>query len=405
MSSIELRQRRAALVAEARAIDERPGERSAEEREQIDRLLDTSDQLRDEITRAERLETDERDLAAAMLRDRPEPAHPDDPESARRTAFGVYLRGGASNLSPEQRQFLAPVDPEIRAAAAGTGSAGGYTVPAGFRDVLTETQKAYGGIANIADRIVTTTGQSLPWPTVDDTGNVGAILSENSQVTEQDFTFGQATLGAYMYTSKLVRVSIQLLEDSAFDLETWLARKLGERLGRAQAAHFATGTGSSQPQGAATGASSGKVGTTGQTATVIYDDLVDLVYSVDAAYRQSGRCAFVLNDASIKVIRKLKDSQNRPIWEVNTQVGQPDSLLGYPIVTDNGIATMAANAKSILFGDFTAGYVVRTVNDVVLLRLAERYADYLQVGFLAFQRADGLVQDSGAIKYYQNSAT
>jgi HK97 family phage major capsid protein len=208
-----------------------------------------------------------------------------------------------------------------------------------------------------------------------------------------------------MYTSKLVRVSLQLLNDNAFDLESWLAGVLGRRIGRAQNQHFTTGTGTAQPEGVQTNAVIGKTGATGQTTSVTYDDLIDLIHSVDPAYRNSGRAQFMLNDASLSAARKLKDGQNRPLWEPSIQVGTPDGLLGYGYTINQDMPVMAANAKSIMFGDFYAGYLIRDVQDVQLLRLAERYADYLQVGFLAFARTDGTPQDTAAYRAYRNSAT
>jgi HK97 family phage major capsid protein len=323
-------------------------------------------------------------------------------------AWRTWMREGASELTSEERQALRTgfIDgKELRAQGVATGAAGGYLVPAPFRAKMVETMKFYGAMRDVAEVITTETGATLPWPTNDDTANVGAILSENTQVTEQDVTIGQSDIGAYMYTSKLVRVSLQLLQDSAFDMESWLARKLGERIGRAQNAHFTTGTGTAQPEGVQTNATIGKTGTTGQTTSVTYDDLIDLIHSVDPAYRSSGRARFMLNDATLGAARKLKDSQNRPLWEPSVQVGVPDSLLGYGYTINQDMPVMAANAKSILFGDFFAGYLIRDVRDVQLLRLAERYADYLQVGFLAFSRADGAPQDASAIRAYRNSAT
>jgi HK97 family phage major capsid protein len=207
-----------------------------------------------------------------------------------------------------------------------------------------------------------------------------------------------------MYTSKMVRVSFQLLQDSVFNLDSFLARKLGERIGRIQNTHFTTGTGTAQPLGVQTNAAIGKTGTTGQTTTVIYDDLIDLIHSVDPAYR-AANARFMLNDLTVGVARKLKDSQNRPLWEPSVQVGVPDSLLGYGLVINNDMPVMAANAKSILFGDFRRAYLIRDVLGVQLLRLTERYADFLQVGFASYARADGTLQDSGAVKAYRNSAT
>ena len=148
----------------------------------------------------------------------------------------------------------------------------------------------------------------------------------------------------------------------------------------------------------------GKTGTTGQTTSVIYDDLVDLTHSVDPAYRAGAK--FMMNDSSLKVVRKLKDSQNRPLWEPSVQAGVPDSLLGFPVVTNQDVATMAANAKSILFGRLDK-YKTRIVKDVTILRLVERFAENLQVAFLLFMRADGALLDAGTnpVKYYANSAT
>lgn len=331
-----------------------------------------------------------------------------DQADAYANAWRSWMREGAADLTSEERSILRSgfVDKkELRAQGVATGAAGGYMVPAPFRAKLVETMKFFGAVRDVAEVITTETGATLPWPTNDDTANVGAILAENTQVTEQDATIGQADVGAYMYTSKLVRVSLQLLNDSAFDVESWLARKLGERIGRAQNAHFTTGTGTAQPEGIQTNATIGKTGLTGQTTSVIYDDLIDLIHSVDPAYRLGGRAGFMLHDTTLGAARKLKDGQNRPLWEPSVQAGIPDTLLGYKYTVNQDMPVMAANARSILFGDFFAGYLVRDVQDVQLMRLAERYADFLQVGFLAFARTDGTPQDASAYKAYRNSAT
>lgn len=326
-----------------------------------------------------------------------------DPEKRYQEAFDAYLRKGMSGLRDEQRDALLARDAQVRAQSAGTNSAGGYTVPPGFLVRITETMKAFGGIMNVAEVITTDTGQPLQWPTFDGTSQVGQILAENTAETALDMVFGTKTLGAFTYSSRFVQVSLQLLQDSAFDLDSWVPRQLGIRIGRAVAAHLATGTGSGQPEGLFTNATAGKTGTTGQTTSVIYDDLVDLIHSVDPAYRPNAR--WVMNDSSLKVIRKLKDSQGRPLWEPSLQVGVPDSLLGYPVTVDQGVAVMAANAKSIGFGDVNQAYIVRQVTGGQVLRLAERFADALQVGFLGFLRLDAKPNDGAAFRVYANSAT
>jgi HK97 family phage major capsid protein len=284
-------------------------------------------------------------------------------------------------------------------------SAGGYTIPEDFYNKLTDALKFYGGMRQSRAEIIrSTSGADLPMPTDDDTSNSGAILDENTQVGEQDITFGVVILGAYMYTSKLVRVSLQLLQDSAFDLESWLARKLGERIGRATNNHFTVGTGTAQPNGVVTAASEGKVGDTGQTTSVTYGDLVDLFHAVDRDYRQNGE--WMMHDSSLKALKKLEDNDGRPLWQPGLAVREPDTILGKPYIVNNDVPVMGVDAKSILFGDFSL-YKIRDVLGVQVLRLQERYADFLQVGFLAFSRHDGDLLDAGTapIKYYQNSST
>jgi HK97 family phage major capsid protein len=294
----------------------------------------------------------------------------------------------------------------IRAAGGvGTSTAGGFTVPPAFRDKLVERLKFYSAVRQEADYIQTDTGASLPWMTNNDTGNVGAILGENTAVTELDFVFGNASLDVYMYTSLLVRESLQLLQDSALDLNTFLPRKLGERIGRAQNAHFTTGTGTAQPLGIITGGTA-VAAATGNATSFSYDSLVDATARLDPAYLSGGNLNWMGSQAALGAIRKLKDTTGQPLWQPSLQAGSPDKLLGqYGFILNNDMPVPAANAKSLAFGDFRAGYIVRDVTGVQTLRLAERFAEFLQVGFLAFQRSGGTVQDTAAYTVLQNSAT
>lgn len=318
-------------------------------------------------------------------------------------AFDGYLRRGASQLSHDQRSVLDKY--EFRDLSVGTNTAGGYTVPPGFAQRITDAMKAYGGMLEVANVIDTDSGQPLVWPTADDTGNVGAILAENTAAPTQDLTFGQKTISAFMYTSGMVKVSFQLLNDSAFDLNAWLPEKFAQRIGRAVNAHFTVGTGGgTQPSGLVPNLTVGKVGAAGQLLTVTGDDLIDLIHSIDPAYR-NGRSRFMMADSSIKAVRKLKNTDGNYLWQPSLQTGAPDTLLGYPVTINQDMPAMAANAKSIAFGDFNAAYVIRRVQGVGVKRFDERFADALQVGFLSFARYDGVVDDSRAAKLYQNSAT
>lgn len=359
------------------------------------------------LERAQRLEKIDRSQHFDTDGDEPEDRGGEAGDKAYRDAFGSFLRHGMNGLEAEERQLIrshqAPI--EGRAGATSPGSAGGFFIPTDTLRRITETMKAFGGILGVANVLNTGTGNPVNWPSNDDTGNTGAILAENSQVTEQDFTLGQKTLGSYTYTSKLVRISLQLLQDNVFNLENWLGGKLGERIGRAVAAHLATGTGTGQPEGLFTNATNGKVGATGQTTSVIYDDLVDVIHAVDPAYRNAGTVRWVMSDSALKVVRKLKDTQGRPLWEPSLQTGVPSNLMGYPITVDNGVPVPAANAKSIGFGDINAAMVVRQVAGGQLMRLEERYADFLQVGFLGFIRLDAKPDDGAAFRTYAHSAT
>lgn len=327
-------------------------------------------------------------------------------EEAYAAAFRAWAISGNAGVSPEHRSTLEAgfvSSPELRALGAATGSAGGYTIPQGFRNVLTETMKYFSSVIGLANILETDTGNDVLWPGNDDTGNEGAYLGENTQLTEQDLVFTTKTLKAWTLNSKVVRVAIQLLQDSAFDLDAFLPRKLGERIGRRANRAFTVGTGTNEPEGVQTNATVGKVGAAGQVTAIIYDDLVDLEHSVDVAYRNE-RARYMLNDLTLAKVRKLKDSQNRPLWEPSLQVGAPSLINGRPYSINNDMPVMAASAKSILFGDFNAGYIVRQVRDRQAMRLTERYADYLQVGFLAFERHDGKPDDAAAIRAYQNPA-
>lgn len=315
-------------------------------------------------------------------------------------AFGRFLRHGINDLDAEDRALL---QANFRAQGTTPDDAGGYLAPDAYWARMTETLKTYGGLLSLANVITTSTGSDLSWPSNDDTGNVGGILDENTQASEQDLAFGTNKLRSFTYTSKIIRVSLQLMNDSAFDLDAYVPRKAGERIGRALAAHLATGNGTSQPQGIMTGAAVGVTGAAGQTTSITTDNLIDLEHSVDPAYRANGSFAF--SDGVLKILRKLKDADGRPLWQPSLTSAAPSMVNGKPYVIDNGIAAPAANAKSMAFGDFNAAFVVRRVAGGQVMRLTERYADFLQVGFLTFARFDARVDDTAAVKTFVHPAS
>lgn len=324
-------------------------------------------------------------------------------------AFYRFMRSGTDGLTGEQRQLMAERRQEGRANFLGEASPayGGYLVPDEYLATMQEAMKAYGGLINYANVITTSTGNNLQWPTNDDTGNKGAILAENTQIPDTDLTFGTRAIGAHTYTSKLVRVSLQLLQDSAFNLETWLPRKLGERIGRAVAEDLIAGTGVAEPTGLLPNATASGVTSTAANwntfaaadQAAIYDSLIDLEHSIDPAYRMNLR--FLFNDKVLAKLRKVKDADNRPLWLPVPVAGMPATINGQPYAIDQGMpwkASWASADRPILFGNFHEGYLVRQVLDVQQVRLAERYADYLQVGFFGFMRLDAMPDDANAVK-------
>lgn len=310
-------------------------------------------------------------------------------------AFDHFLRTGQAN---------ADISHLRNAQGEGTSSAGGYLVPEGFRQRLTDRLKAFGGIANVAETVTTTTGNALPWPTLDDTSNEGEIVAEgNTFAAGADLAFGEKTLGAYSYMSggasaTPLRVSWELLQDSAFDVQALVSAKLGMRIARIQSAHLATGTGTSQPLGLIHGLAGQTVGTSGELS---YDDLVAFIHAVDPAYRDGAR--WVFNDASLKVIEQLQDSNGDPLWlRMNRNMADPAgsmTLLDYPITIDQGMPDMDLADSGTnwgAFGNISEGYVVRRVRDVEITVNPWARAAYRQTEFTAWARMDATQQNTNA---------
>lgn len=299
------------------------------------------------------------------------------------------------NKAPRNAAEARAYEPEARAQSVGTNSAGGFLVPTTLSTTLEEQLLFYANLRSVAQVLRTATGNPLDLPVNNDTGNKGEIIAENTAFNAQDFTFSKVSLNAYKYSAKLVLVSVELLQDSAIDLPSFLGQGLGERIGRIQADHFTTGTGSSQPQGVVTGSS---LGANAASATAIaVDDLLNLLHSVDRAYRTNG--AWMVHDSILLAIRKLKDSQNRPIFTESYRDGEPDRLLGYPVIVNNSMdSTVVATKKTVLFGDYSK-FVIRDAQDINIIRMDERYGEYGQVAFTALSRSDSKVLVSAAIKH------
>jgi HK97 family phage major capsid protein len=239
--------------------------------------------------------------------------------------------------------------------------------------------------------IRTDTGGPLPVPTVNDTTNLGHLVTEGTTIVTTDVVFAQLVLDAWKYTSDKVLVSTELMQDNSVNLPSLLGRILGERIGRVVNRDFTTGTGTGQPNGVVNAATFTQLAT-GSSSSLTLTNLVNLYHQVDPSYRDNAKWMF--NDNTLSKIKLLVDSQSRPLWLPGLVDRAPDTLLGSPYVINQDMASVTSTGKSVLFGDFSK-YWIRDVRDVTLLRLDERFAEFLQVAFLAFMRTDGDLLDAG----------
>jgi HK97 family phage major capsid protein len=302
-----------------------------------------------------------------------------------------------TGMNPNRRSisFDLPRRPGVsdkRALSGTVGASGAFTVPRSFVNGLDKGLKDYNGVRQVADVMRTDDGRDMPWPTVNDTANKGRRIGENTAAASLDPPFGVVNFGSYLYTSDIILIPVGLLEDSAFALAEEVGPMLGERLGRIQEEEDTLGTGNGMPQGVAVAAATGK--SAASATAIAADELLDLIHSVDPAYRRDPSFALMMHDAVLAVIRKLKDSQNRYLFEEG-QNGAPDKIKGVKyVINQNMASTIASGAKSILAGAFRY-YKVRDVKSVRFRRLDERYAELDQVGFLAHMRHDARLLNAG----------
>ncbi len=428
----ELRQQRRELLKKARAIlDAAKLQKrglSAIEQTQYDALLSRANACREEIATLEYAaaaavlggdfieQPDARSFRTLPPGPRQERRGETPEQRAHHVAFLSYLRHGRAAMPQDQRTILENYrSPEFRDMGSGgqgayPGASEGFFVPVGFVQNIIEALKYYGPLLDdgIVDLMDTATGQLLPYPTENDVNIMGERIGEGQQVTSQDVSLGQIMLGAWKYSTKMVKVSIELLQDSAFDLEKWLTRVLAIRLGRILVNEFTLGTGSAfnQPMGILTSVlangnlvtavgSSLNDGTSAGTNTIGTDDLTNLIHAVDPLYRPNG--SFMMNDSTLKAILKVKDKFGRPILDPNLQGAPTNAFLGYPLRINNSMPSLQTQASSpqvtvnsLIFGDFRR-FIVRRVRDMSLLVLRERFADYAQVAYIGFARYDSNV--------------
>lgn len=416
----ELQEKRGQLMTEARAALDEVGKntdasREAELEKRHDDIMAEFDKVEKHIERESRQVAIEKaaEERAAEVRKAKRPVaddgegrgaeEGDKPEY--RQVFFKFIAGGASLdvLDSEERAVLRSgivQDMEKRVQTGGTNSAGGYTVPVELQDMLVRSMKMWGPMydGTIVTELNTTSGNALPIPTTDDTANTGVAGTEGTALTDDgsaDAVFAQKQLEAYDFNTKFVKFSWQLAQDSIFNMESLLADLLGERLGRLSNTQLTTGTGSSAPHGIVASASLGK--TSAAVAAVTYDEIIDLVHSVDPAYRTSPKVRFMFNDLTLAALRKLKDGDGRYIWTLgDVRVGVPGNILGYNYSINQAMANLATGNKTMIFGDF-GKFWVRKVGAPVIGVLRERF--WPDLGIAGLIRFDGELLDTAAVKY------
>ena len=283
-----------------------------------------------------------------------------------------------------------------------TNALGGFLVPQSFSNQLEDRMKWYGGMLTACQLYPDTIGGTLRWPTGDDTGSTGNIATtQASQRTVSDITFGQVTFGDYTFDSNIVKVSRELIQDERVGLlQTVLMDNLSSRLGRKVNAALTTGTGTNEPYGLETVANT--AGKTAASATAFTKgEIVDLIHSIDKAYRSGPKVGFMMNDLVLAAARKLDigNTDTVQLFYPGLAAGEPDRVYGYPIFINNDLqSALTTGKKLIYFGDFSK-YVIRQIKDVSLERNDMLYWDSLTVGFMGWLRLDANLISAHAIKH------
>lgn len=409
----QLREERNTLAREARNIlDNVTGEFDAAGQTRVDEIYASIDRIDGQIEREQR----QLDLEARLNSeaDDPDTPRPDrggqrneaPGDEVRAIVFNAYMRGGAAAVDRLPETVQAEYARQVQAAqSTGTPSEGGYLVPTTFGGRVLEEMADYGGVRSVAEVEETATGEAIQWPTVDETAEEGEWLAENGSVTDGDVTFGTVMIGAHLASSRGVAIPFALLQDHGIgDLEGMLARLLANRLSRTTNKAYTTGNGTGKPTGVITGAALGHTTATGLDTSFSFDDFTELEHSVDPVYRRNANWMFP--DECLKIAKKLKDLDGRPLWVPGVAGQAPAEIAGYGYTINQDMAVPAAGADSVAFGDFKK-YLIRDVMDLTLFRFTDSvYTRKGQVGFLAMLRTDGkiIAASNKAIKKMRHGA-
>ena len=395
MTILELREKRAKAWEAAKAfLDSHRNDKgvlSAEDDAAYTRMEQEITDLGKEIARLERQEALDAELNRPV--NKPLTGKPMNGKEENKTGRATdEYRQNFWNMMRSK----APMPSVVNALQIGTDSEGGYLVPDEYERTLVEALEEENVFRQLAKVIQTSSGdRKIP---VVATKGTASWIDEEGAYTESDDSFGQVSIGAYKLGT-MIKVSEELLNDSVFDLESYISREFARRIGTKEEEAFLTGDGKNKPTGVFPSA---ELGVIANGASITFDELIDLFYSLKSPYRRNA--VWVLNDSTIKAIRKLKDSNGQYLWQPSLTAGTPDTILGRPVRTSAYMPAIAASAKTIAFGDFSY-YWIADRQGRSFKRLNELYAANGQVGFLASQRVDGKLILSEAIKVLAQKAS
>ena len=396
MTILELREKRAKAWEAAKAFldshRKENGVLSAEDDAAYTKMEQEITDLGKEIARLERQEALDAELNRPV--NRPLTGKPggradaDDGEDKTGRASDDYRKNFWNAMRSK-----APMPAVTNALQVGTDSEGGYLVPDEYERTLVEALEEENIFRQMAKVIKTSSGDRKI-PVVASKGTASWI-DEEGAYPESDDSFGQVSIGAYKLGT-MIKVSEELLNDSVFDLQSYISREFARRIGAKEEEAFFTGDGKGKPLGVLAATGGAETGVTAASATAVTaDELMDLYYSLKSPYRK--KSVWVLNDSTIKAIRKLKDNNGQYRWQPSLTAGAPDMILGRPIKTSAYMPAIAAGAKTIAFGDFSY-YWIADRQGRSFKRLNELFAATGQVGFLASQRVDGKMILAEAVK-------
>ena len=372
------------------------GTLSAEDDAIFNKMMDEVDKLGKEVVRLEKLEALDVEMSKATSKPLASaPVTRLDEEPVSKTGRGT--KGYNTSFWKVMRNKSVPHE-VLNALHVGTDTEGGYLVPDEYERTLIEALEEQNIFRQLAHVIHTSSGERKI-PVVASKGTASWI-DEEAAYPESDDTFGQVSIGAYKLAT-VIKVSEELLNDSVFDVPSYIAREFARRIGAAEEEAFFTGNGTGRPLGILAETGGAQVGVTGAKAdAVTFDEVMDLFYSLRSPYRRNA--VFIMNDATVKALRKLKNGNGDHIWQPSVTAATPDTILNRPVYTSGFMPTLATGNKTILFGDL-GYYWVADRQGRSFKRLNELFAATGQVGFLASQRVDGKLILPEAVKVLQQA--